>query len=103
MRERGQFAASVDATRGNVADEWAVARPAGAAALRGCDHVVAQREAHAAGRHGRYVPHSEIDWWLARAFEAAGQRDSAHVYAAYVRDAWRRADPSVRAKLDSLP
>ena len=52
---------------------------------------------------GRYVPHSEIDWWLARAFAAAGQRDSAHVYAAYVRDAWRRADPAVRAKLDSLP
>jgi hypothetical protein len=51
---------------------------------------------------GRYVPHSEIDWWLSRAFAAASQRDSAHVYAEYVRTAWRRADPAVRTRLDSL-
>jgi hypothetical protein len=52
---------------------------------------------------GRYVPHSEIDWWLARAFAVAGEADSAHVYAQYVREAWRAADPAVRARLDSLP
>jgi DNA-binding SARP family transcriptional activator/TolB-like protein len=52
---------------------------------------------------GRYVPHSEIDWWLSRAFSAAGQPDSAHAYAQYVRTAWRSADAVVRARLDSLP
>jgi len=51
---------------------------------------------------GRYVPHSEIDWWLARSFAAAGESDSAHVYAAYVRRAWRNADPAIKARLDSL-
>ena len=52
---------------------------------------------------GRYVPRSEIDWWMSRAFASAGQADSARVYATYVRAAWRDADPSVRALLDSLP
>lgn len=52
---------------------------------------------------GRYVPRSELDWWMSRAFSAAGQPDSARVYAAYVRSAWRRADPLVLARLDSLP
>ncbi|MGH7620361.1 MAG: BTAD domain-containing putative transcriptional regulator [Gemmatimonadaceae bacterium] len=52
---------------------------------------------------GRYVPLSEIDWWLSRAFASAGQADSARVYAQYVRAAWSHADPSVRARLDSLP
>ncbi len=54
-------------------------------------------------RMGRYVPLSEIDWWLARTFAAAGQGDSARVYAGYVRSAWRDADPAVKARLDSLP
>jgi hypothetical protein len=52
---------------------------------------------------GRYVPRSELDWWLARAFAAAGQRDSALVYARYVRAAWQDADPPIRTRLDSLP
>jgi hypothetical protein len=52
---------------------------------------------------GRYVPHSEIDWWLTRAFLANGQRDSALVYARYLRDAWKHADAPIRARLDSLP
>lgn len=51
---------------------------------------------------GRYVPRSEIDFWMARAFMSAGQRDSADRYAGYVRSAWQRADPFVRVKLDSL-
>ncbi len=50
----------------------------------------------------RYVPRTEIDWWMSRAFTAAHQPDSAAVYAAYVREAWRYADPSFRARLDSL-
>ncbi len=50
----------------------------------------------------RYVPRTEIDWWMSRAFTAAHQPDSAEVYAAYVREAWRHADPSFRARLDSL-
>ncbi len=51
----------------------------------------------------RYVAHSEIDWWMARAFALAGQTDSARVYAQYTREAWRHADPVIRARLDSLP
>ena len=50
----------------------------------------------------RYVPRTEIDWWMSRAFTAAHEPDSAAVYAAYVREAWRYADPSFRARLDSL-
>jgi DNA-binding SARP family transcriptional activator/tetratricopeptide (TPR) repeat protein len=51
----------------------------------------------------RYVPRSELDWWLARVFAASGARDSAATYARYVRDAWQNADAPVRARLDSLP
>lgn len=51
----------------------------------------------------RYVPRSEIDWWMARAFAAAGRADSASVYAREVRDEWRSADPIVRVRLDSVP
>jgi len=52
---------------------------------------------------GRYVPRSELDWWMARAFASAGETDSARVYASYVRNAWRNADAAVKARLDSLP
>lgn len=52
---------------------------------------------------GRYVPRTEIDAWMARAFARAGQADSAHVYAALVREAWKDADPEVRARLAALP
>lgn len=52
---------------------------------------------------GRYLPHSEVDWRLALAFNAAGMRDSARVYAGRVRVAWRDADAKVRTLLDSLP
>jgi hypothetical protein len=52
---------------------------------------------------GRYVTRSELDWWMSRAFAAANQRDSARVYAGFVRAAWKNAEPMVRAKLDSLP
>jgi tetratricopeptide (TPR) repeat protein len=52
---------------------------------------------------GRYVPISEFDYRMARIFAQAGQQDSARVYAAYVRSAWRDADPEIRRLLDRLP
>ena len=66
--------------------------------------VAALRDAYAApvDAMARYVPRTEIDWWMSRAFTAAHEPDSAAVYAAYVREAWRNADPPFRARLDSL-
>jgi len=108
---QGRFA---DAERELVAAEWAanawtrtnvelararlaLGRPDGAiAALR--DAYMAPVDAMA-----RYVPRTELDWWMSRAFAAAHQPDSAAVYAAYVRDAWRNADPAIRARLGALP
>ena len=52
---------------------------------------------------GRYVPISELDYWMSRAFAEAGQADSARVYAGYVERAWRNADPEVRQRLPSPP
>lgn len=52
---------------------------------------------------GRYVPISELDFRMARAFEAAGATDSARAYAAHARSAWRDADPEVRNLLAELP
>ena len=51
----------------------------------------------------RYAPRSEVDFWMSRAFGAAGQRDSARVYAAYVRRAWARSEPDVQRQLTELP
>ena len=45
---------------------------------------------------GRYVPISELDFWMAQLFESSGQTDSARVYRSYVDRAWRDADPEVR-------
>ena len=108
---QGRFA---DAERELRAAEWAagawtrtnieLAR-AQSAQRHYADAITTLRDARltALDAMGRYVPHSEIDWWLARTFAAAGQPDSAHVYAEYVRSAWRHADAAVRARLDSLP
>lgn len=52
---------------------------------------------------GRYVTRTELALWTARAYEAAGQADSAQVYANLVRRAWTDADPVVRRQLASLP
>jgi hypothetical protein len=52
---------------------------------------------------GRYVPISELDFRMARAFQQDGQSDSARVYAGYVRRAWRDADPEYRVRLAALP
>jgi predicted Zn-dependent protease len=51
---------------------------------------------------GRYLPRSELDLLMAEAFGRAGMRDSSAHYAAYVRSAWRDADPEVRSLLDVL-
>lgn len=52
---------------------------------------------------GRYVPRSELDFQMARAFIAAGATDSARVYARQAAEAWRGADPTVSRRLAQLP
>jgi DNA-binding SARP family transcriptional activator/tetratricopeptide (TPR) repeat protein len=70
------------------------------------------REAISALRHGyatrldamgRYVPISELDYWMSVAFAQAGQVDSARIYAARVEQAWRYADPEVRRQFPAPP
>ncbi len=51
---------------------------------------------------GRYLPRSELDLLMAEAFGRAGMRDSSAHYAAFVRSAWRDADPEVRSLLSIL-
>ena len=50
----------------------------------------------------RYAPRSELDFWMSRAFAAAGQRDSARVYASYTRRAWGPSEPDVQRRLAEL-
>jgi DNA-binding SARP family transcriptional activator/tetratricopeptide (TPR) repeat protein len=107
---QGQYA---EAERELVAAEWAadgwtrtnveLAR-ARLALGRPDSAIAALRDAYMApvDAMARYVPRTEIDWWMSRAFTAAHESDSAAVYAGYVREAWRNADPSFRARLDSL-
>jgi tetratricopeptide (TPR) repeat protein len=52
---------------------------------------------------GRYVPISELDYWMSLVFSQAGQADSARVYAGYVERAWHNADPEVRQRLPLPP
>ena len=52
---------------------------------------------------GRYVSVSELDFWMARIFAQAGERDSARVYAESARRAWRDSDPEIRKLLALLP
>ena len=49
---------------------------------------------------GRYQPRSEIDLMMSRAFAAAGMHDSASVYLAYARAAWKDADPEMKRLLE---
>ncbi len=107
---QGRFA---DAERELVAAEWAangwtrtnveLAR-ARLALGRPDSAIAALRDAYMApvDAMARYVPRTELDWWMSRAFAAAHEPDSAAVYAAYVREAWRDADPPLRARLDLL-
>jgi hypothetical protein len=48
---------------------------------------------------GRYVPISELDFWMATMFDAAGEADSARVYRERVDRVWRNADPEFRAQI----
>ena len=48
----------------------------------------------------RYVPISELDFWMARAFREAGEADSARVYSGYFERAWSNADPETRRQLE---
>jgi DNA-binding SARP family transcriptional activator/TolB-like protein len=52
---------------------------------------------------GRYAPRSEMDLLMAQAFAAAGHRDSASAYAAFVHRAWTDADPAVQSRMKQLP
>jgi DNA-binding SARP family transcriptional activator/TolB-like protein/Tfp pilus assembly protein PilF len=52
---------------------------------------------------GRYQPRSELDLLMAQAFTKAGDADSARMYEAYVRRAWRNADPELKRLLAQLP
>lgn len=45
-----------------------------------------------------YITRTELHEQLARAFEASGQRDSALAHYRAVEQAWRQADPNVRAR-----
>jgi len=74
------------------------------ACSRPLDAVVTLRSAYAAHpvAMGRYLPRTEIDFWMAVAFRHAGQMDSASVYSAFVRRAWASADPDVRAMLTRI-
>ena len=62
------------------------------------DAIGTLREAYAGhpDAMGRYLPRTEIDYWMAAAFRRAGQGDSAAVYSGYVSRAWANADPEVR-------
>ncbi|MFI5234689.1 MAG: hypothetical protein ACHQXA_03180 [Gemmatimonadales bacterium] len=66
--------------------------------------ITVLRDAYAAplDAMGRYQPRSELDYELARAFVAAGKRDSANAYVARLREAWQEADAEPRARLTEL-
>ena len=72
---------------------------------RAHEAVQVLREAYMGPLDGmaRYAPRSELDFWISRAFAAAGQHDSARVYAAYARRAWVESEPGVRRLLAELP
>ena len=74
------------------------------ACSRPLDAVVTLRDAYSAhpDAMGRYLPRTEIDFWMAVAFRRAGQMDSASVYSAYVRRAWATADPEARPILTRI-
>jgi DNA-binding SARP family transcriptional activator/Flp pilus assembly protein TadD/TolB-like protein len=65
------------------------------------DAITALRTAYATrlDAMGRYVPISELDYWMARAFSQAGEVDSTGVYAGYVAQALKNAEPATKARL----
>lgn len=69
------------------------------------DAIVSLRDAYTSplAATGRYVPRSELDFLMAKAFVLAGALDSARVYGRHAADAWQAADPMVRRRLAHLP
>lgn len=65
------------------------------------DAITALRTAYATrlDAMGRYVPISELDFWMARAFAQAGEVDSARIYNGYVDRAWANAEPGFRERI----
>jgi DNA-binding SARP family transcriptional activator/TolB-like protein len=65
------------------------------------DAITALRTAYATrlDAMGRYVPISELDYWMAQAFLQAGEADSARVYARYLDQALKNAEPATRSRL----
>jgi DNA-binding SARP family transcriptional activator/predicted Zn-dependent protease/TolB-like protein len=68
---------------------------------RALDAIATLRMAYQASLDGmgRYAPRSEMDFLMARAFAAAGLRDSAAAYAGFARRAWSGADPAVKGRM----
>jgi DNA-binding SARP family transcriptional activator/TolB-like protein len=68
------------------------------------DAIAVLRDAYAAplDAMGRYQPRSELDLLMALAFRDVGEQDSATVYGAHARRAWRDADPEVARMLEML-
>ena len=68
------------------------------------DALTTLRDAHASplDAMGRYQPRSELDYLSVVAFRQGGMSDSASVYEAHVRRAWRDADPEVKQLLATL-
>ena len=66
---------------------------------RPLDAVATLRDAYAAhpDAMGRYLPRTEVDFWMAVAFRDAGLADSASTYSRYVDGAWAKADPEGKA------
>ena len=65
------------------------------------DAITALRTAYATrlDAMGRYVPISELDYWMVQAFAQAGEPDSARVYRGYVDQALKNAEPETRTRL----
>jgi tetratricopeptide (TPR) repeat protein len=63
---------------------------------------VLQPALHSVEGSSLYITRTELEELLARAWEAAGSRDSALVHYRAVATAWQRADPILRGRLDAV-
>ena len=101
--------AELQQARWGVAESWTRSNVALAKTEMALDQpraaLAALRDAYASPLDGmgRYQPRSELDLLMAQAFRRAGEADSAMVYEAYVRRAWRNADPELKRLLAQIP
>lgn len=74
------------------------------AAGRPVDAIAVLHDGYAAplDAMGRYQPRSELDFLMALAFQRANLPDSAARYEAFVREAWKDAEPESRSRLAEL-